>query len=1045
MSERPFVRLYGGPLLMTDEGPAALTPTQRRLLAVTYLDAPDPVSREEVAWLLWESGETAEVRHRIRQLIYAVNRASSEPALERQGDLVVPCLRADVRDVEPNEALPLRLVTSGGTASFEHWLDRARNRLTRKRRERLAGMLDDYCKSRDLESVARVTSMLVECDPPGSPGVIRDHLWALQGLGRHRQAERFMSGLEGSSASHPGLLAAVTNAMRITGRPLEPEVGEVTGQDDLLTDVVHRLLIEDHGGVLLFGPTAIGKSTVLAEVKREIVSRFHGHAVFSTSGRSVANPQPFGLCQELLLGESARTALLDHPSLLTPTLRAAFPWVCTTLGIGSIARIDPEPEAISRDFASLVKGLVRNEAVVFVLDDVDLADPSSLRLLLDTSSRGLPSVKFLGAVTATDAHGASAIARGIEPRLADLVFIPVTEIGLEHSVSLILKCDDRLSQDDARRMYRALGGIPGYLIEAASTAEPGDPLPRTVHDLVERRLFGLGSLDRVLCSALSVGGSPTTSGTLARVIDHAEHLVSAAIERLIEAAVLRRRDQKVWFTQAFLASGSYARLSESERRAFHRRFLTIAQADTDTGSTAIRRHAAASGEPPDALHSALVREAEAAEAQGALEEAARLWAGARSTSDSLSAESDAVIRSADVLIRLRQYDEAFETVEEFLEHRSQSIDNSLEARLRLRSFSVRSRKDPSEVSRTEVDNLLLSLEAHGRQVDLAVGLETGLRVADAHGDPEFLADLLSSADQFEPDDPQALTWVLLARTRHLYFGDPERGLSSARLAVQTAIKEGRPGLLARTLNRLIVALVFRGRLASREGSETISKARELARQSGDTLLLYDTFVNEGSWLMDIGNLEAAEDAFARAKELVGPAASRVESLTTRVNQGELFLHQGKGIKAQEEFSAALTVAEGESAGALLCAAGLSLANLEAGRLSAAREWALQLHDVDPHDRFRGNVSLVALALARLAQAEGRATDAIATLLTFASAMLPWMVPAAVKLYLEAFRLALRTKVQLEPSQILPVVSVVRDLGIPVNGERILRLQDRLLP
>lgn len=1048
MTTGPYVRLYGGPLIEVEGARPSLTPAQRRLLGIVYLDAPDPVSREEVSWLLWETGESADTRHRIRQLLYGINKDAPTPVIEREGDLLVPCLPTDADHIEPSLSPPLRLVTSAGTTAFEHWLDTARDRLTRRRVNRLAAALDAAASARDLQATKEAASALLVVHPDEAPPeVVVDLAWALQGMGRHREAafalrEATDRQLDAADDMLTGALDSVLLAQAIEqARPLAPITTPLCGRDDALRRVLSQLIDTDSNGIVLFGPTAIGKSSVLKAVEQELTIRFPGHVVLSSFEDWTFGARPFGLIESLLADPSFVRYLATNPEEFPPTLATALPHLAAECGIRQPSRaIDPEPRIISRQLRQLLHDLWEDRPAVVIADNLGSADPSSCGLIADMLADPRLRLRLVGSATASDRLGLESSIGEHEPRLCSLPSFPVDELGIEAATTLVRAANADLSERDARRLFRAVGGIPGYLISAAAASVAGGGLPDSIREIAEQHLAMLPGPDRLLCSVLAVNGVPTDVQVLAAVLEAPLHVVSAAVARLGDRSILRRQEAGVWFTQTFLATAAYGSLSEGEQTEFHRRFLAIQQGHSNPSASSLRRHSLATGSGTESLYRALVQEAESAESLGAVREASHLWNGARSAADSVEDEGHAAIRQTDVLVRMREYDRAAEIVDGFLA--TNEAPASLTSRLELRALIIRSQADPGGVETADARRVVQRLETEGTSLDLAVGLETALRIADARGDPTFGREMLQVAEGATPSDPEAATWLHLACTRHLYLGDPERGLFSARQAVVQADLAGRPGPLARALNRLIVALVFRGKLASSEGSSVLSRARSVAQEFGDTLLMYDTYVNEGSWHMDTGDLDAADEAFSTARSLLGGEMSRAEILTTRVNRGELLLHQRRGPEALGEFRSALEYAEGESTGALLCAAGMTLASLETGRLSKAREWAAHLKTVDPSDRYRGNVSLVALAMARLALAEGKPQRALETLLLFADQMMLWMVPAALKLYLEAFRLARRIKAPLGRDRVLPVVSAVRELGIPGHGLRILRFQDQ---
>lgn len=1049
MERSPHIRLFGGPALMDGDRECPLTPTQRQFLALVYADPQGTLTREQATWLLWERGESRPTRHRIRQLIYAINNRSPAPVLERSGEALVACLPSDATEVDPSNEPPLSLLTTAPTAPFDHWLDTARARLQRLRQVSLTRRLDEAALARDFDVVDSVSSRMLSLGL-GGLGPLLDLAWAMQGRGRYREAELVLRNGAGEASDRDSIdLRLALDALQ-AGRSLGPKRTRpsprlaIRGRDALVGTVQRQLRETSVLGAILFGPAAIGKSTVLDLVIGDVGVRFPRQPVLRGFGERASGTAPFRLCQEMLMQPWALSQLESQPNLLIPLLRQAFPSLSEKLGLRPSTDVVllPEPESVSREFQRLLTTMLEGRTALLPVDDLEDADAGSLRLLADLFRARTVDARLLGTVSATDVSEARAILEAILPGIRGIEFHEIGELSKRESISVLEACSPDLTHQAAERIYSALGGIPGYLIEAAETAGPrSTTLPQNAQDLVERRMVRLSGEERLLCAVLAVSGSETGIGLLAEVLERPVHKLSALIESLQEKALVVRRGDRISFRQRFLATGAYARLSKDERRAFHLRFLFAARR-REVPSVSLQRHSQATGESSDLLFPAFASEATEAERRGALQEAADLWRAARASAQSHGRVHESSVKEADARIRLRQLDWAVKAVEDGLQEKQLSAGHR--GTLQLRHFVAQSLSDPASVDRDRVRSLIALLAASEWPVEHAKAIETALAVADFQEDLTWAAELLSAADELEPKTPDEAVWVHLARTRHLYLGDPHKGLSSAQRAVDEAQRASVPGALSRALNRRIVAFVFRGRLSTPDGVRAVLMARETAEKTGDSRLLYDTFVNEGTWFMDIGDLDAAAGAFDKARELLGPDASPLELLTTKVNKGELLLHLGRGSEAATEFSAAIRHAGDKGAGRHLCVAGLALSALEEGRLREARNWVKEIESIEPSQRFRGNLSLVAIARARVAQVEGRTTDAISILLSFGGEMLPWMIPAALKLYLEAFRLALRSKVRLNRDQIAPPLDVAQELSLPGTGDRLLQLRDRLL-
>lgn len=1045
MDRSAWIRLFGGPELVSDGDAITFTPIQACLVSLAYLEPRATLTREKITWLLWRLGEDAKTRHRIRQLLYNINSAGSHPVLERQGEVIVPLLASDAAELDPNDEPPLARITSAPTVDFEQWMDRAVVSLGGRQASHLAQLLDEAVIQGDLSGVEDIARRMVLLRV-GGVGPVLDLAWSLQAQGRSRSAsvvletELTLRTDPVSGARLTAALKAVNRAGRLPVDSRRRGLGSARpiGRDGLLQEVWGRIVDPYGESVVLFGPPAIGRTLLLLELVRTLEARFPG-GVLSAIARSGHDRSAFGLCETWLRNESVLSQL-GKEIPLTTALRRAFPRLAQEIGIPPLPpEAQVSQDRLRVDFARLLTSYGSGSPPLLVSDDLDAADSPSLDLLADLLAQSSRRFRILGSVRAQNMTQAEEALSKRFSKISKFALVEVPELDRESAIDLVLQTSRRkMARAEARRIAKALGGIPGYLVEAASPEGHSTVLPEDAQQLVEARIRSLSSQERILCSCLAVSGIETPLETLSVVSGAPVSEILLAVERLMEAGLLVRGQSGFWFRQSFFATGCYSRLSRSERASLHRRFLDLGREGDPVSSASLERHVVAAGASTTEILPQLRREAEEAERRGAISEAARLWhvaSGAGSNEERVAA----AINGIELLIRLRRFDAADDRI-----RASHGLSSGHQQVLMLQAFRIESLTDPGRVSRKNAQDLLEALEMGGDDRHFATALDTALGVADFQADSDWTRRLLASADSATATSKEARTWLHLARTRHLYLGDPEVGLESARQAVQEAEGGSSSGILARALNRLIVALIFRGLLASKEGASTLRRARAIAEQYGDTLLLYDTFVNEGSWLMDIGHLDAAAEAFLTAKQIQGRDSSHLESLTMRVNRGELLLHQGDAAKAYEEFTQALLLAGPQGAGRHLCAAGLALASLELGRLRAAKEWAKEIIEIEPTARFRGNLALVALARARIAAAQRDTDQAIGTLLSFGRGMLPWMIPASLKLYLEAFRLSLRAKAPLSQQEVLRVGAVAKSLAVPGHGQQIGRLLPRLL-
>ena len=172
------VQLLGGPALYCRDQAVPISPFQGCLLALVYGSANEGMSRPEIAWLLWESDDTAPARHRISQILYGIRKRAGvacfdEPSTDTLRGLLPSDLRELQRSVHDKrldgvlsaaerEFLPS---LSPPTPSFAHWLDRRRTTIRGQVRELAATVLAEASSAADWKLIASASTILLQLDP----------------------------------------------------------------------------------------------------------------------------------------------------------------------------------------------------------------------------------------------------------------------------------------------------------------------------------------------------------------------------------------------------------------------------------------------------------------------------------------------------------------------------------------------------------------------------------------------------------------------------------------------------------------------------------------------------------------------------------------------------------------------------------------------------------------------------------------------------------------------------------------------------------------
>lgn len=524
----------------------------------------------------------------------------------------------------------------------------------------------------------------------------------------------------------------------------------------------------------------------------------------------------------------------------------------TPAGDHDVARFEAA-DAIRR----ALQALAADRPVVLVLEDLHWADPSSLRVLRHVCSH-LEAGRLLVVCTWRTGHD-TALAEAAEA------------LARRHATRLELA---GLTEDDARAVLQAVGtgevatgvaaaahdrteGNPFFLIEYArlardesrELAEVLDGLPRTVSDVVRRRIRQLPAPSAELLTTGAVIGREFDVGLLARELEVTE---SAALDLLEPAlAVDLVRDlggDRFRFGHALVRDTAYAELTPSRRE---RRHASLA--------------ARISEEPRSARESA----------QRA-PEIARHWAAAGSRY--VGRAWRAAARAAELAMAAHATDEAV---------------------AHYRSALTLLARDPEGTPRDRWDVLVGYAEAcrwSTRLIEMIAAIDEAVAIADRLGDPELVVGAASVAadgavwqtrsygvvhqpvvdamrralDRLPGEDTEVRCRLLLLLAGELFYSDRPA-------EVDALVEEG--VAMARRLgdDRLLLSVLTYGfstrwrRAAVGVRREMATEAVALAQQTGDvrTELLARFLL--AALRCGLGEVEGVEEEVAlvgaRAREL----------------------------------------------------------------------------------------------------------------------------------------------------------------------------------
>jgi len=490
--------------------------------------------------------------------------------------------------------------------------------------------------------------------------------------------------------------------------------------------------VEGRGSaVLIRGPEGSGRSRLCRATEEEAGRR--GFLVASGSAFPLESGVPYGLFCDLLepqlraLSPEARVALTRGSpefALLCPALAEA---VSLADGAGWQDRSDHRSRLLW-NFFGFVERMRKDRPAVFVLEDVEWADPSSLELLhfLARHVGGHPIVLLV----TLDPHGndedvangalGGSLARGLADRDGVTVLdpAPLEASDVELAIAEGFGVAPEVIRPLARSLHRWTGGIPLYLVASlehlvaeGQVRKVGDQWtgwtlsdphpPGSLRELVLAQLRHLSPRARDVADLVAVLGARGRFGVLQEVADLTEdHLLAAlselGIRRILEEAESEEGRVIHRFRHPLVREVVYGEIGLSRARSLHARVAR--SLERRLGEQAILRadelapHILEAGDEVDRTAGARYLAAAGSQAlqAHANREAERLFRGALALLDrpgdaALSVERlRLLVERARALQRLGQLDSAHALLDEALNCARELGDPAWEARVHRR-------------------------------------------------------------------------------------------------------------------------------------------------------------------------------------------------------------------------------------------------------------------------------------------------------------------------------------------------------------------------
>lgn len=403
------------------------------------------------------------------------------------------------------------------------------------------------------------------------------------------------------------------------------------GRTEVLEEF-RRLLLEatigSGHGLVIAGERGTGKSE-LTRVLAELGAR-GGLRVLQARAHPEELPAPFSLIRSLLTSPTrdARTAAPEaHRELQTPIPLVPF--------VGSAGAAPPSSEEVSETRALLdgfdgilapiveqgVGGfeitreellgrvseyclnLARQRPVLVVIDDLHLADTSSLELLWRLGL-DLPTSRML--IVATTGVG-EAVPESARQGLETLEKSPAYQTQTLRAFTLpevnefIREILGGRNPDprDVLRWYTETEGNPLFIEQLVRSATgyrsrerdlafvEGESLPQAISD----RIQALGRNERRVLAHAAVLGQEFSFSDLQAVTELEEERVTESVDRLVQEGFLREKGAEVYsFVTETIRVGVYSDLTETHRRILHEKTGVVLEAKGRTGASELARH-----------------------------------------------------------------------------------------------------------------------------------------------------------------------------------------------------------------------------------------------------------------------------------------------------------------------------------------------------------------------------------------------------------------------------------------------------------------------
>jgi len=528
------LHLHGAAHWRHPNGPAqALERKHAALLAWLWLEGPTPRSR--LAGLLWPEVGEERARGNLRQRLLKLRQEAGELVVDNAGVLSLGP-GVTVQGVDAVAAPLLHELDFDDCEAFARWLEGRREAEREGRKRRWLAEVREAAQSQRLDDALYAADQLLQTDRESEEAfrvlmevyyLRGDHAAALCAWDRCRDMLRQLYGVLPSAATQAlgrtilqsaqqDVHAAPAASAQLPATVLRPP--RLVGRHDALQALASGW---QAGHVLVVaGEAGVGKSRLLADWQATLAAN-----PATASAAAAARPGdavlPYASLSRLLLSAIDRfTPALDSPHAAQAA--RLLPRLATLAGLqAEPVRTDYERTQALLALARLLADCTRAGCRVFILDDLQFADPASLaalRVLAEPAGDARAPLRFAFGLRPEEA---SPEALALQAALASTGLCTTVKLAplaaaeaAEFLASLGLAALDAGAW--APQLWRQVGGNPAFLLESVKLLLSGGgsadadgrlPLPPGIEAVVQRRIALLSPRARHLAQLAAIAGS----------------------------------------------------------------------------------------------------------------------------------------------------------------------------------------------------------------------------------------------------------------------------------------------------------------------------------------------------------------------------------------------------------------------------------------------------------------------------------------------------------------------------------------------------------